>query len=62
LTSRFEPPEEDATTCAARRPSSRRRDRPGDLSHELDYVPGHTSFAMTLATATEPFRGPLLLA
>ena len=32
----------------------------GDLSHELSYLAAHTSFAVTLATGTEPFRGPLL--
>jgi hypothetical protein len=32
----------------------------GDLSHELAYLAAHTSFAVTLATGTEPFRGPLL--
>ena len=32
----------------------------GDLSKELQYLPAHTSFNATLATGTEPFRGPLL--
>ena len=32
----------------------------GDLAHELAYLAAHTSFAVTLANGTEPFRGPLL--
>ena len=32
----------------------------GDLSKELQYLAAHTSFDVTLATGTEPFRGPLL--
>jgi hypothetical protein len=32
----------------------------GDLGHELGYLARLTSFAVTLATGTEPFRGPLL--
>ena len=32
----------------------------GDLSKELQYLAAHTSFNVTLATGTEPFRGPLL--
>jgi hypothetical protein len=32
----------------------------GDFSHELTYLNQKTSFAVTLATGTEPFRGPLL--
>jgi S1-C subfamily serine protease len=32
----------------------------GDLGRELAYLAAHTSFAVTLATGTEPFRGPLL--
>jgi hypothetical protein len=32
----------------------------GDINHELTYLASHTSFAVTLATGTEAFRGPLL--
>ena len=32
----------------------------GDIAHELAYLASHTSLAVTLATGTEPFRGPLL--
>jgi hypothetical protein len=32
----------------------------GDLGRELAYLASHTSFAVTPATGTEPFRGPLL--
>jgi hypothetical protein len=32
----------------------------GDLGRELSYLTSHTSFAVTLATGTEPFRGALL--
>jgi hypothetical protein len=32
----------------------------GDLAHELSYLAAHSSFAVTLATGTAPFRGPLL--
>jgi hypothetical protein len=32
----------------------------GDVAHELAYLAAHTSFAVTLATGTEAFRGPLL--
>jgi hypothetical protein len=32
----------------------------GDLSRELAYLAAHTSLAVTPATGTEPFRGPLL--
>jgi hypothetical protein len=32
----------------------------GDLNKELAYLGAHTSFAVTLANGTEPFRGPLL--
>jgi hypothetical protein len=32
----------------------------GDIAHELAYLAARTSFAVTLATGTEPFRGPLL--
>jgi hypothetical protein len=31
----------------------------GDVSRELSYLGSRTSFAVTLATGTEPFRGPL---
>jgi hypothetical protein len=31
----------------------------GDVSRELTYLGSHTSFAVTLANGTEPFRGPL---
>jgi len=32
----------------------------GDIGRELAYLASHTSFAVTLANGTEPFRGPLL--
>ena len=32
----------------------------GDIARELAYLAAHTSFAVTLADGTEPFRGPLL--
>jgi hypothetical protein len=32
----------------------------GDLARELSYLAAHTSFAVTPANGTEPFRGPLL--
>ncbi|MEA2269790.1 MAG: hypothetical protein QOC64_2400 [Solirubrobacteraceae bacterium] len=32
----------------------------GDIGRELAYLAANTSFAITLATGTEPFRGPLL--
>jgi hypothetical protein len=32
----------------------------GDLARELGYLASHTSLSVTLATGTEPFRGPLL--
>ena len=32
----------------------------GDLARELSYLAAHSSFAVTLAHGTEPFRGPLL--
>jgi hypothetical protein len=32
----------------------------GDLARELGYLAAHTTFTVTLATTTEPFRGPLL--
>jgi S1-C subfamily serine protease len=32
----------------------------GDLARELSYLAAHTSFAVTPAHGTEPFRGPLL--
>ena len=32
----------------------------GDLARELSYLAAHSSFAVTLANGTEPFRGPLL--
>jgi hypothetical protein len=31
----------------------------GDVSRELSYLGSHTSFGVTLANGTEPFRGPL---
>ena len=31
----------------------------GDISRELSYLDSHTSFAVTLANGTQPFRGPL---
>jgi hypothetical protein len=32
----------------------------GDIGRELAYLAAHTTFAVTLANGTEPFRGPLL--
>jgi hypothetical protein len=32
----------------------------GDIDRELAYLAAHTSLQVTLATGTEPFRGPLL--
>jgi hypothetical protein len=32
----------------------------GDLARELSYLAAHSSFAVTPANGTEPFRGPLL--
>ena len=32
----------------------------GDPTKQLHYLAAHTSFNVTLATGTEPFRGPLL--
>ena len=32
----------------------------GDITKELQYLAAHTSFSVTLANGTEPFRGPLL--
>jgi hypothetical protein len=32
----------------------------GDITKELQYLAGHTAFAVTLANGTERFRGPLL--